>query len=169
MDGYKNFIKNIEKKNGYSLKVKGGDVGKPNAFNYSLIIIKKALVNYFVEGKSIYDTINENQDLIDYQIVKKRTNKTKYMDVDKQILLPDKVLRLFPVTKGGIRILTDTYKQVPEVPENALLVKENIIGKTIKDIPNFDINYYVNAFNDKLEQWLTGSDNITDDECEMND
>ena len=167
MNGYKDFIKNIEKKNGYSLKVKGGDVGKPNEFNYSLVIIKKALVNYFVEGKSIYNTINENQDLIDYQIIKKRSAKTKYMIKDTRELLPDKVLRLFPVTKNGICIVTDTYKQVPDVPELAVCIKENIIGKTIKDVPNFDINYYITAFNDKLEQWTIGvadEENIDEDD-----
>ena len=71
MADYSTFLKNIEKKNGYKIKVKGGSVGKPNCFNKSLIIIKKAIVNYFVENKSIYDTINENQELIDYQIIKK--------------------------------------------------------------------------------------------------
>ena len=45
---YKSFIKNIEKQNGYKIKVKGGAVGKPNAFNISLVIYKKGLLNYFV-------------------------------------------------------------------------------------------------------------------------
>src|SRR5574344_757220 len=106
MADYPAFLKEIEKKHGYKLKVKGGSVGKPNAFNKSLIIIKKAIVNYFVEGKSIYDTINENQDLIDYQIIKKRTAQTRYMDMTHQEMLEDKVIRVFPVTKDGIQILT---------------------------------------------------------------
>ena len=160
MNDYKNFIKSIENENHYTIKVKGTDVGKPNAFNYSLIIIKKALVNYFVKHKSIYDTINENQKLIDYQIVKKRTNKTKYIirhaNEDKITVLPDKVLRLFPVIKGGVLITTDTFKQVPEVPKQSIIVKDNILNLTINDIPNFDINYYINAFNDKLDQWMNG-------------
>lgn len=168
MSTYPDFIKNIEKKHGFKVKVKGGDVGKPNEFNNSLVILKKALVNYFVEGKSIYDTINENQDLIDYQIIKKRSAKTKYMIMNTRELLPDKVLRLFPVTKDGVFIVTDTYKQVPDVPEQSVSVKENIIGKTIKDIPNFDINYYVTAFNDRLEQWLHGN-NLDNNENENNE
>lgn len=148
-------------------KFKGGEIGNKNAFNNSLMILNKGLRNYLLYGKSIYDTINENQDLIDYQIVKKRTSKTKYMNFDEQQLLDDKVLRLFPVTKGGMKILSDKLANIPDVPERSLLVKENIIGKTIKDIPDFDINYYINAFNDKLEKWFKGTseddDNSSDD------
>ena len=137
-------------------KFKGGEIGNKNAFNNSLMILNKGLRNYLLYSKSIYDTINENQDLIDYQIVKKRSAKTKYMNFDDQSLLEDKVLRLFPVTKGGMRIVNDKLANVPDVPERSVLIKENIIGKTIKDIPDFDINYYINAFNDKLEKWFKG-------------
>lgn len=165
MADYPTFLKEIEKKNGYRIKVKGGSVGKPNAFNKSLIIIKKAIVNYFVEGKSIYDTINENQDLIDYQIIKKRTAQTRYMDMTNGELLPDKVIRVFPVTKDGIQILTHNGSKVPDVPDCAVIIKDNIMGKSIKDIKNFDINYYVTAFNDELDSWLNGTgDNEKGDE-----
>lgn len=167
MADYKTFIKELEKKHGVKIKVKGGEVGKPNEFNYSLIILKKALVNYFVDKKSIYDTINENQELIDYQIIKKRSGKTKYLNMNTHKELPDKVLRLFPVTEGGMSIVTDTYKKVPEVPENAVLIKDNIQNMTIKDIPNFDINYYISAFNDKLDSWLNGTNSIEDDNFEF--
>ena len=81
MADYKSFIKDIEKQNGYKIKVKGGDVGKPNCFNISLVIYKKGLLNHFVLGKNFLTTIKENQELIDYQIIKKRTAKTKYMDM----------------------------------------------------------------------------------------
>lgn len=153
---YTEFLKDIEKRHNYGIKVKGA-VGKPNCFNYSLVIIKKALVNYLVLGKSIYDTINENQELIDYQIVKKRSSKTRYLDVTNNKLLDDKVIRLFPVTLGGIQILNDKMSNVPDVPEKSVLIKDNILNMTINDIPNFDINYYVNAFNDQLDKWFKGS------------
>ena len=158
MADYKSFIKNIEKQNGYKIKVKGGDVGKPNCFNISLVIYKKGLLNHFVLGKNFLTTIKENQELIDYQIIKKRTAKTKYMDIDKQTLLDDKVLRLFPVTQGGMRLLTDKLSKIPEVPERCILYKDNIMNKTINDIPNFDINYYITGFNDLLDSWLGNSD-----------
>lgn len=164
MADYSTFLKEIEKKNGYRIKVKGGSVGKPNCFNKSLIIIKKAIVNHFVEGKTIYDTINENQDLIDYQIIKKRTAQTKYMDMTNGILLPDKVIRVFPVTKDGIQILTHNGSKVPDVPDCCVIVKDNIMGKTIQDIPNFDINYYITTFNDELDSWLNGTGDIEEED-----
>lgn len=154
---YKSFIKNIEKQYSYKIKVKGGAIGKPNSFNNSLVIYKKGLVNYFIEGKDFLTTIKENQELIDYQIIKKRTAQTKYLDMDSEQLLPDKVLRLFPVTKGGLRLLTDKLSKIPEVPERCILVKENIKDKTINDIDDLDINYYINGFNDLLDSWIKGS------------
>ena len=78
------------------------------------------------------------------------------MDVTHTTLLNDKVLRLFPVTKDGIEILTDKLSKVPQVPDMCVIIKDNIIGKTIKDVPNFDINYYVKTFNDELDSWLNG-------------
>lgn len=155
---YKSFIKNIEKQNGYKIKVKGGAVGKPNAFNISLVIYKKGLLNYFALGKDFLTTIKENQELIDYQIIKKRTAKTKYINFDTKELLDDKVLRLFPVTQGGMRLLTDKLSKIPEVPERCILYKENIMNKTINDISDFDINYYVTGFNDLLDSWLGKTD-----------
>ena len=80
------------------------------------------------------------------------------MDIDKQTLLDDKVLRLFPVTQGGMRLLTDKLSKIPEVPERCILYKDNIMNKTINDIPNFDINYYITGFNDLLDSWLGNSD-----------
>lgn len=151
---YKSFIKNIEKQNGYKIKVKGGSIGKPNCFNNSLVIYKKGLLNYFALGKDFLTTIKENQDLIDYQIIKKRTAKTKYMNLDTNQLLDDKVLRLFPVTNGGMKLLTDKLSKIPEVPERCILYKDNIMNKTINDIPDFDINYYIAGFNDLLDSWL---------------
>lgn len=159
---YSTFIKNIEKERNVKIKVKGTDVGKPNVFNKNLLILKKGLINHFVEGKDFLNTIRENQELIDYQIIKKRTAKTKYMNKDTLEILPDKVLRLFPVTKNGICIVNDKFASIPEVPDQVIIVKDNILNMTINDIPYFDINYYINAFNDKIESWTIGN-NILED------
>ena len=125
---YSTFIKNIEKERNVKIKVKGTDVGKPNVFNKNLLILKKGLINHFVEGKDFLNTIRENQELIDYQIIKKRTAKTKYMNKDTLEILPDKVLRLFPVTKNGICIVNDKFASIPEVPDQVIIVKDNILG-----------------------------------------
>ena len=141
MADYKSFIKDIEKQNGYKIKVKGGDVGKPNCFNISLVIYKKGLLNYFVLGKDFLTTIKENQELIDYQIIKKRSSKTTYIDANNKQLLKDKVLRLFPVTKGGIVILNSSLSKVPDVPEQSVLIKDNIMNMTIKKHFTFRSNF----------------------------
>lgn len=169
MANYKKFIKDIEQKRGVKLKVKGGEVGTRSlTFNYSLVILKKAIVNYFVEGKTIYETINENQDLIDYQIIKKRSSATEFINADTNELLPDKVLRLFPVTEGGIKIRNRAGDKVPDVPDRTILIKDNIQDMTIKDVPDLDINYYIQMFNDKKAAW-TGEANIDFDENSLED
>ena len=58
-----------------------------------------------------------------------------------------------------MRLLTDKLSKIPEVPERCILYKDNIMNKTINDIPNFDINYYITGFNDLLDSWLGNSDN----------
>ena len=160
---YPKFIKDIEEKRGFKVKVKGGDVGKPNCFNINLVILKKGLVNYFVENKDFLTTIKENQELIDYQIIKKSTTKTKFLqqepfcdDPTSGVILPDKVLRMFPVTKGGKKILTSSFSNIPDVPERVVIIKENIMNMTINDIENFDINYYISAFNKLVHDWTKG-------------
>jgi len=152
----KEHIKQIEKKNNYYVKTKGSDVSVKNPFNNALAIISKGLINYFLEDKDFITTIKENQDLIDYQIVKKRTAKTIFIDFDTMTTLDDKVLRLFPVTNDcpdKKTIKNDKGAKVPNVPEYTILVKENIIGKTINDIDYFDLNYYIETFNDSLIAW----------------
>jgi len=165
-------------KNGQpKIKTKGTDVGKKNAHNNSLAIINKAIRNYFIYDQdnmsienSFHKTMQENPELINYQIIKKRTAKTTYVNADDLEELHDKVLRLFPVQYGGLRIVNGAGAKVPEVPERTVLVKENILDKTYLDIKDFDINYYKQYFNDKIKAWQTGFDednydeNFSDDE-----
>lgn len=154
MADFKTFLKDIENEHNIHIKVKGGKVNLSTCFSYSLVILKKALINYFVFNKSIYDTLKENQELRDYQIIKNTSVKTRYVDATNNVVLPDKVLRIFPLTKGGIKLTTHGGDKIPDVPEdNVLLYKGDIRNMTINDIPNFDINYYINAFNKALADW----------------
>lgn len=150
---YSDFLSNIENEKGFKIKVKGISVGKPNEFNYSLMIIKKGIINYLINQKSFLQTIQENQELIDYQIIVKSSAKTKYVDVTNQQMIKDKVLRLFPVTEGGIKITNQNADNVPNVPEQSIIIKDDIRDKTISDIANFDINHYITLFNDKIKDF----------------
>lgn len=156
METYADFLKKIEKEKNIKIKVKGTAVGRPNAFNYHLIIIKKGLVNKFLYDKDFIQTMQENQQLIDYQIVKKSTAQTRFLDLNSNEQLPDKVIRVFPVISSykGMNIVTISGNKIPDVPENVKLVKENIIDKTIDYVPELDLQYYIDAFNNAYEMWI---------------
>ena len=157
METYADFLKKIEKEKNIKIKVKGTAVGKPNAFNYHLIIIKKGLVNKFLYDKDFIQTMQENQQLIDYQIVKKSTAQTRFLNVNTGVELSDKVIRVFPVVescKDKLSIVTVSGNKIPDVPENCILMKENIIDKTIDYIPELDLQYYIDAFNNAYKMWI---------------
>ena len=146
---YSSFLSDMEKQKGVHIKVKG-------------VVSKPALVNYFLDGKTIYQTIEENQQLIDYQIIVKRSSKSIYADAATGEELRDKVLRLFPVTEGGKHYVKHNGDSIPDVPEQTILVKENIQQMTIQQIPNLDINYYINKFQSDLKTWLEGGASTDD-------
>lgn len=57
-----------------SIKTKGGYVSLSNGgdfVNNSLVIVHKAIVNYFMDNKPVEDTINEATDITEFQIIAK--------------------------------------------------------------------------------------------------
>ena len=98
-----------------NINVKGLYVKKLTPLDYDLPIVNKALVNYFVSDISVEDTINNCNNLIDFQKVIKLTNlykgvvygegkKVKIDGKDKVIVedgiqLKEKVHRVFASTR----------------------------------------------------------------------
>ena len=53
-----------------------------------------------------------------------------------------------------MNIVTISGNKIPDVPENVKLVKENIVDKTIDYVPELDLQYYIDAFNNAYEMWI---------------
>lgn len=87
-----------------SYKSKGGVVKKQNRLDYDTPILNEAVVNYFVKGIPVEDTINNCEELIKFQRVVKVSSKYDYaMHGSKR--LSDKTLRVFASTRhldGGV-------------------------------------------------------------------
>ncbi len=152
---------------GGGIKVKGAYVTKFSENNEqdTLAILAQAVVNYFLEGKDIRETIcNPDNLATDYQMIKKLggmydtpTWKREYGDVEVQ-----KVNRIFPSTdlkNGGL------YKhkkskdigvldKVEGTPEHVLIYNEDIRGKKIGELANIDYEWYVAEAQKRINDFL---------------
>lgn len=157
-------------------KCKGAYVKKLSSIDYDLPILNKALVNYFVHDIPVEQTINEATELIEFQKVIKLTSlykgvvygngekikvdgKDKIM-VNDGIPLKEKVHRVFASTrqtdKGIYKVKIEkgnkSYEKVAYTPDRCFINNEDIHGVEIPDY--LDKQYYVDAANDRIKQFL---------------
>ena len=165
----------IDKSNG-TYKTKGAYVKELSLIDNDLPIINTALINFFVHNKSVEETINNSNKLIDFQKVIKLTNlykgvvygegkkvkidgKDKIM-VDDGIQLKEKVHRVFASTretdKGIYKVKIEkgqkSYEKVAYTPERCFINNEDINGVEIPDY--LDKQYYINLANERIRQFL---------------
>ena len=149
------------------IKVKGAYVTKYDEGNEqdTLAILAQAVVNYFLEGKDIRETICNPENLAtDYQMIKKLggmydtpTWKREYGDIEVQ-----KVNRIFPSTdpkNGGLY----KHKKSKEVgvldkvegtPEHVLIYNDDIRGKKIGELADIDYEWYVAEAQRRIDDFL---------------
>ena len=77
------------------------------SINNTMIIVKKALIEYFVNGTPVEDTIANNNDIFDYQIIAKAGSKFKevYQIVENQKVSVQKVNRVYATTNKKLGTL----------------------------------------------------------------
>lgn len=152
---------------GGGIKVKGAYVTKFSENNEqdTLAILAQAVVNYFLEGKDIRETIcNPDNLATDYQMIKKLggmydTPTWKRESGDEIV---QKVNRIFPSTdlkNGGL------YKhkkskdagvldKVEGTPEHVLIYNYDIRGKKIGELENIDYEWYVAEAQHRIDDFL---------------
>lgn len=140
-------------------KTKGAYVKKLSDIDYNLPIINKALINYFVSGKSIEDTINECNELKEFQLVSKVSSKYKYgMYGDEK--LNERVLRIFASTdenaKGVFKVKdndgVDSIAKIPDTPEHCFLWNDLVNGVAC---PTYlDKQYYIDMAKKRLADFM---------------
>ena len=145
--------------NNYAIKYENGKVKSKGRFSKykgggfeqnSLSIIDKCLVNYYIENKSVHETIIEtykNDDLEPFQIICKMgsTYDGMYYEYKEKLIKTQKVNRVFATRDkdyGGIfKRKKDSYQKIANTSEHNIIWNDDIkkFDKT-----KLDLNYYIN-------------------------
>ena len=152
---------------GGGVKVKGAYVTKYSENNEqdTLAILAKAVVDYFLEGKDIRETIcNPDNLATDYQMIKKLGNMydTPTWKSAKGDVIVQKVNRIFPSTNqlnGGLYKHkrskdADVLDKVEGTPEHVLIYNEDIRGKKIGELDDIDYEWYVAEAQKRINDFL---------------
>lgn len=136
----------------YGVSVKGAW-----AINNTMIIVKKALVNYFTKGIPVEDTINSSTDIFDFQIVAKAGAKYKeaYHVVNGKKESVQKVNRVYATadTRYGkifkVKTEDESEAKIEMLPEHCIIDNDNQL--TIDDV---DKNFYIEMARKRINDFL---------------
>lgn len=139
-----------------SMKTKGAYVKKLGPLDYDLAVVNKALVEYMVHGVPVEDTIEADDDLIDYQRVVKVSGKYKY-GVHGHERLTDRCFRVFASTResDGMIGRVKAGKAKPEkfgnTSEHSFIDNGDVHGKKC---PGYlDKDWYIQLAKTRLAQF----------------
>lgn len=137
-------------------KSKGAYVKQLKKIDYDLPIINKALVNYFIYNKSIEETINECDKLIEFQKIVKISNLYSHALYGNK-KLNEKVLRVFASTDnkapGVFKVKgKDKVEKIANTPEHCFINNEDITNETIPEY--LDKQYYIKVAKDRLNDFF---------------
>jgi hypothetical protein len=144
----------IDSEGGY--KSKGAYVKKLNNIDYDLPIVNKALVNYFVKNKPIEETINECNDLREFQKVVKVSRLYKYAMYGEE-KIKEKVLRIFASNEenasGVFKVKTEErIEKIANTPDKCFIYNENVNG--VKVPSSLDKIYYIEIAKKRLYDFI---------------
>ena len=138
------------------IKSKGGYVKKLSNIDYDLPIINKALVAYMVKGISVEQTIEGCDELKEFQLVSKISNKyTHILHGDKP--LKERCIRLFASkasTDGGVvkvSVRTSKPEKISNSPEHCFLWNDEVNG--IKVPEKLDKEWYIKFAKKRLSDF----------------
>jgi hypothetical protein len=152
-----------DKKGKPKWKTKGAYLKELNDLDYDLPIVNKALVNYFVHGTPLEETISECNELREFQKIVKVSSKYLY-GLHGEKRLKDKVLRVFAdkredakgVFKVKLKMKDDVEVEVAEkianTPEKCYINNEDIKGELIPDY--LDKEYYIEVARKRVNDIL---------------
>lgn len=162
-----------------------GCVKKRKAIDYDLPIVTKAIINYCVKGTPIEETINNCNDLIEFQKIVKvsklykhafygtvkkvsygKETKGKKNEVtmcDEGEVLNEKVLRVFASNdsndKGVYKVKSDIkVEKIANTPDICFIYNESVIGVKCPD--KLDKQYYIEIAKKSLADFLGTNDVI---------
>lgn len=138
------------------VKTKGAYVKKLSPLDNNLPILNTALVNYFVKDIPVEQTINDCDDLEQFQLIAKLSSKYKYLLLNGEIL-SERCVRAFASKKdtdGGllkVHSVTGRPAKFPNSPEKCFIFNDNI--KNVKAPEYLDKQWYINMAKKRLKQF----------------
>lgn len=135
---------------------KGAYVKKLNELDNNLPIINKALKKAMVEGIPVEQTINECDNLLEFQMVAKVTGKFSHF-LHGRKKLPEKTVRIFASTdkrhKGLVRVHKETGNEFrhPSSPDHVFLSNGEL--HDVKVPKNLDKDFYIEMAKNRLSDF----------------
>lgn len=149
----------ILKKTDDSVKAVGGElvygISEKGAWaiNNSMIVVKKAIIEYFVNGTPVEEFIANDNEIFDYQIIAKAGAKYReaYHVVDGEKVPVQKVNRVYATANERygklykVKAESDSTAKIEKLPEHCIIDNENTL--TIADV---DKNFYIGVAKEKI-------------------
>lgn len=145
-----------------SYESKGAYVKKLNNLDYDLPIVNKALVKYFINGVPVEETINNCNDLKEFQMVVKVSNKFQYAQHGTK-RLNERVLRVFasrdPKDPGVFKMNSrNRLEKIAGTPERCF-IRNDVVNE--KRIPRrLDKYWYIDVAKKRLKDFTGIEDQI---------
>lgn len=137
-------------------KSKGAYVKKLNNLDYDLPIVNKAMIEYFTKNIPVEETINNCNQLREFQKIVKVSNKYKYA-LHGEEKLPEKVLRVFASknedAEGVFKVKNEErIEKIANTPEKCFIDNDDV---KIKEIPSYlDKEYYISVAKKRIDDFL---------------
>lgn len=136
----------------YGVSVKGAW-----AINNNMVIVKKALIEYFVHGTPVEDTINSSTDIFDFQLIAKAGQKYReaYHLVDGEKVPVQKVNRVYATkdTRYGklfkVKAENDFTAKIEMLPEHCIIDNDNKLS-----IDDVDKTFYIEMAKKRINDFL---------------
>ncbi|VDG74686.1 phage DNA polymerase [Clostridium carnis] len=151
-------------KKGGKIKSKGAYVKELNNLDNDLPIVNKALMDYFIKNTPVEETINNCDELIQFQMVVKASSKYKYALHGDEII-NEKISRVFASRSrrdsGIFKLKNDKNKpdKMAGTPENAFIENGDIKGLRVPR--KLDKQWYINVANKRIKDFI-GKENVHD-------
>lgn len=139
---------------------KGAYVKELNSMDNDLPIVNKALVDYMLHGTPVEETINNADQLIDFQKICKLTNKYNYVRYGGRVHF-NKCYRVFastdPADGGVFKIKTDkqgdseNYSKFSNTSLHSFVENGDITDMKVP--PKLDKKFYIDLAKRRLEQY----------------
>lgn len=156
----KDGVKTVTKEDKNKISVKGSYVSLYNGGDFknnSLVIVHRALVEYFINGTPVEETINNATNVLDFQMIAKtgRTYQGTVYEYDGEKIPVQRVNRVYAskdLFRGTVYKLKENGRldKVASIPEHCII---DNTGKEVS-IEEIDKTYYINLANQRIADYL---------------